>query len=108
MRNPYIKFQNPSKHGSKVKLCIKKHAMLNCSKLQRIITHEVFFRIYSKVNKVIYLSLPIYSLGFKALASIVFEIFCCKDFNHIFSKGHKPGKGHNPDEKKICFTSCFA
>ena len=35
----------------------------------------VLFRIYSKVNQVIYSSLPIYSLNFKALASIVFEIF---------------------------------
>ena len=38
--------------------------------------HEVFFRIYSKVNLVIYSSLPIYSSGFKVLALIVFEIFC--------------------------------
>ena len=34
--------------------------------------HEVFFRIYSKVNQVIYSSIPIYLPGFKALASIVF------------------------------------
>ena len=34
------------------------------------------FRIYSKVNQVIYSLLPIYSLNFKALATIVFEIFC--------------------------------
>ena len=27
--------------------------------LQRVITHETFFRIYSKVNKIIYSSLPI-------------------------------------------------
>ena len=27
MRYPYIKFQNPSMHSSKVMLCIKKHAM---------------------------------------------------------------------------------
>ena len=27
MRNPYMKFQNPSMHCSKVILCIKKHAM---------------------------------------------------------------------------------
>ena len=71
-----MKFQNPSMHGSKVMLCLKKYAMYKCPKLQRAITHEVFFRIYSKVNQVIYSSIPIYSPGFKALASIVFEIFC--------------------------------
>ena len=43
---------------------------------ERAITQEVLFRIYSKVNQVIYSSLPIYSLNFKALATIVFEIFC--------------------------------
>ena len=49
---------------------------VKCPKLQRAITHEVFFRIYSKVNQITYLSLPIYSSSFKALALIVFEIFC--------------------------------
>ena len=58
------------------------------------------FRIYSKVNQVIYSSIPICSPGFKALASIVFEIFCWQDFIHIFSKGHNSGKGHNPDGEK--------
>ena len=47
-----------------------------CPKLQRVIMHEVIFRIYSKVNQVIYSSIPIYSPGYKALASIAFEIFC--------------------------------
>ena len=36
---------------------------------------KYFFRIYSKVNQVIYSSLPINISNFKALASIVFEIF---------------------------------
>ena len=71
-----MKFQNPSMHSSEVMLCIKKHAMEKSPMLQRAITNEVFFRIYSKVNQVIYSSIPIYSPGFKALASIVFEIFC--------------------------------
>ena len=100
MRNPYMKFQNPSMHGSKVTLCIKKHATYKCPKLQRAITHDIFFRIYSKVNQVIYSSIPIYSQGFKALASIVFEIFCWQDFIHIFSKDDNSEKGHNPDGEK--------
>ena len=71
------------------------------------ITHEVIFRIYSKVNQVIYSSIPIYSSGFKALASIAFEIFCWQEFIHIFSKGHNSGKGHNPDGKKIRVSYFF-
>ena len=46
--------------------------------LQRAITHEIFFRIYSKVNQVIYSSLSINSPSFKALAPTVFEIFAEK------------------------------
>ena len=38
--------------------------------------HEIFFRIYSKVNQVINLPFPINSPSFKALAPTVFEIFC--------------------------------
>ena len=62
-------------------------------------THEVLFRIYSKVNQVIYSSIPIYSQG-SILDSIAFEIFCWQEFIHNFSKGHNSGKGHNPDKKK--------
>ena len=40
------------------------------------ITQEVFFKISSKVNQVVYSSLPVYSSSFKDLASMVFEIFC--------------------------------
>ena len=72
MRNPYMKFQNPSMHSSKLTLSIKKCAMYKCPKWQRAITQAVLFRIYSKVNQVIYSSLPINSLNFKALASIGF------------------------------------
>ena len=35
--------------------------------------HEIFFRIYLKVNQVIYSSLPINSLSFKAAAPTIFE-----------------------------------
>ena len=104
MKNSNMKFQNSSIHGSEVMLCIKKHAMQKCLKLQRAITHEVFFRIYSKVNDAIYVSVPIYSLGFKPLALMVFVIFCYKDFINISSKSHNSEKGHNLDEKKVCFT----
>ena len=37
-----------------------------CPNLQNAITLEILFRIYSKVNQVIYSSLPINSLSFKA------------------------------------------
>ena len=39
------------------------------------VTHEVFFKIYLKVNQAVY-SIPVYALSFKALALLVFEIFC--------------------------------
>ena len=70
------------------KLCYASKSMQCkiCPKLQRAITHEVFFRIYSKVNQVIYSPIPIHSPGFKALASMVFEIFCWQDFVHICFK----------------------
>ena len=107
MRNPYMKFQSPSMHNSKLMLCMKKSAMWKCPKWQGDITWEVFFRIYSKVNQVIY-SLPqTYSSNFKALASVVFEIFCWQNFIQFFSKGHNSGKGHNSDKNKnMCQLFC--
>ena len=99
IRNPYMKFQNPSMLSSEVMLCIKRMKCKN-AQLQRAITHEVFFRIYSNVNQIIYSSISIYSLGFKTLASIVFEILCWQDFIHIFSKGPNSGNAHILDKKK--------
>ena len=64
------------------------------------------FKIYSKVNQVIYSPLPVYSPGFKTLPWIVLEIFCWQDFIHILSKGHNSGKGHNLDEKKYVPAIC--
>ena len=60
---------------------------LKVPKLQRTITQEVFFRIYSKFNQVIYLSLPIYSSSFKALALIIFEILLTRKKMPKFTKG---------------------
>ena len=77
-------------------------------KLQRAISQEVFFKISSKVNQVVYSSLPVYSSSFKALASIVFEIFCWQDCIHIFSKGHNSEKGHNPVKKKKYMSAIFS
>ena len=67
----------------------------------------MFFKILSKVNQVVFSSLPVYSSGFKALASIVFEKFCWQDCTHIFSKGHNSEKGHNPVKKKIQVSYFF-
>ena len=70
-----MKCQNPSMHSSKhamhQKVCNAK-----MPKLLWAIPHEVFFRIYSEVNQVIYSSISIYSPGFKALAPRALEIFC--------------------------------
>ena len=43
---------------------------VKCPKLQRAITLEAFFKIYSKVSQVVYSSLPIYVSSFKALPLI--------------------------------------
>ena len=72
MRNHNMKFQNPSMQGSKLCCVSKSMECIKCPILQRAITHKVFCRIYSKVNQVIYLFIPIYSPGFKALALISF------------------------------------
>ena len=71
-----------------------------CPRLQRAITHEVFFRIYSEVIQVIYSSIPNHLPGFKALTLILFEILCWQDYIPIFSKGRNSEMGHNPDGKK--------
>ena len=68
----FIKFQGSSFNGFLRYFADK----VKCPKLQRAITHEVFFRISSKVNPIIYSSLQINLLSFKALALTVFEIFC--------------------------------
>ena len=63
--------------GIKMKaLALMDFKMVKCPKLQRGLYHEVFFRIYSKINQVIYLSLPIFSPNIKALAAMSFEIHC--------------------------------
>ena len=95
-----MKFQNPHNTQFKTYIMHKKVCNVKMPKVTRAITHEVFFRIYSKVIHVIYLSIPIHSPGFKALALIAFEIFCRQDFIHIFSKDNNSGNGHNPDRKK--------
>ena len=68
---------------------------------------SIFQNLFKKVNQVIYSSIPIYSPGFKALASIAFDISSWQDFIHIFSKGHNSGKGHNLDGKNICVSYFF-
>ena len=77
-----MNFQNPSIHSSKVRLCIK---VCNV-KMPKMTKGHNSRLIYSKVNQVIYSSLPIYSLSFKPLASIVIEIFVDK-ISFIFFKG---------------------
>ena len=69
--NQFTKFQVSSSNSFFRYLADK----VKCPKLQRAITHEILFRIYSKVYQAIYSSLPIYSSSFKAPASVVFEIY---------------------------------
>ena len=59
-------------------------------KLQRALTHEVFFLIYSKDNQVIYSSLPFYSSSFKALSSTDSRYLADTEKKKMpkFTKGH--------------------
>ena len=57
-------------------LASKDNTRLNWLNLQRAITPEIFFRIYSKGNQVIFSSFSIYSSSYEALVPTVFEIFC--------------------------------
>ena len=52
------------------------------------ITREIFFKIYAKVNQVMYLSLPINLLSLKSLAPTAFEIFCRQGKMPKFTKAH--------------------
>ena len=51
--------------------------------LQRAITNEVFFRIYSTVTQVIISSLPIYSSSYEAL-----DILLTREKSPDSTKGH--------------------
>ena len=51
-------------------------------------------------SQVIFFSAPTNIPNMKALVQILFEISCAQDFHILFSKGHKPEKGHNSDMKK--------
>ena len=57
--------------------------------MKRAITHEVFFKIYSNVNQMVYLSLPINSPSFKALApTLFFRYFADNIKMPQITKGH--------------------
>ena len=71
-----------------------------CLNLQRTITHEIlffFFKIYSKVNQIIYLSLPINSSSLKALAPTVF-------FRYFADKVKIPKTTKGDNKMHFCFS----
>ena len=82
--NLFIKFQGSS-FNSFLDILLTRET---CPNLQSAITDKIFFRIYTKVNQVIYLPLPINSPSFKSLALTVFEIFCYQDKMPKITKGH--------------------
>ena len=93
-----MKFQNPSIHRSKVSNFTEKRK--NQSKFQNSVFLYKFDGKFSKVNQVIYSSVPTIVPNMKALAKILFEISCTQDFQILFPKGHNSEKGHNSDMKK--------
>ena len=93
-----MKFQNPSTHSSKVSNFTEKWK--NQSKFQNSVFLSKFDGMFSKVNQVIFSSAPTSIPNMKALAQILLEIACTKDFQILFSKGHNLEKGHNSGMKK--------
>ena len=75
-------------------------------KVTRVITNKVFFKTYSKVNQVVYSSL-IYSLCFKALASIVLRYFADKIASIFFQRAITQEKGIVLLRKKIRVSYFF-
>ena len=69
-------------------------------KIQNSVFLSKFDGKFSKVDQVIYSSAPTFIPNLKALAQILFEIFCTQDFQILFSKGHNSEKGHNSDMRK--------
>ena len=100
-----MKFQNPKINRSKVSNFTEKWK--NKSKFQISVFLSKFDRKSSKVNQVIYSSVPTSIPNIKALAQILFEISCTQDFQILFSKGHNSEKGHNLDMKKIWVNYFF-
>ena len=72
-----MKFQTIM-HSSNFMLCIKKVCNVNMPKMTKGHNSRNTFQIYAKVNQVIYSSLPIFSLNFKALAPIFLRYFAEK------------------------------
>ena len=62
---------------------------------------------FSKVNRVISSSAKISIPNMKAVAQILFEISCTKDFQILFSKRHNSEKGHNLGMKKYYGSTIF-
>ena len=54
----------------------------------------------SKVDQVIFFSVPIGIRNMKALAKILFEISCTQNFKILFSKRHNSKRGHDSGMKK--------
>ena len=94
-----MKVQNPSIHHLKVSNFTEKWK--NQSKFQNTIILSKCEVKFSKVNQVIYSSVPISIPNMKALAQILFEIYCTQDFQILFSKGHNSKRGHDSGMKKF-------
>ena len=98
-----MKFQNPNIHLSKVS-----NFKIQSVKFQNSVFLSKFDGKFSKLNQVIYSSVPISIPNMKALAQILFEISCTQDFQILFSKGHNSEKGHNSDMKKKYGSTIFS
>ena len=105
MRNPYIKFQNPSMHSSRLMLCIKKCAIVKMPKvIEGHNSWSNFQNLFKSSSGHLLINTNLFTRfqgsSFNSFWAILLTLFI-----YIFSKGHNSGKGHNPDGKKtrVCY-----
>ena len=96
-----MNFRNPSMHRSKVSIFTEKSK--NRSKFQNSVFLSKFDRKFSKVNQVVYTSIPTRIPYMNAIA----QISCTQDFKNLFSKGHNSETGHNSNMKKKIRVNYF-
>ena len=75
-------------------------------KINNSVILSKYDRKSSKVNQVIF-SAPNGIPNMKALAKILFEISCTRDFQILFPMGHNSKRGHNLGMKKYGSTICI-
>ena len=98
-----MKFQNPSMHRLKVRLCIKQNAQNDKGPNSRSTFQNLFKSLSGHVLIATNLFLKFQGSSFNSFLDILLT-----RFHPCFSKGHNSGKGHNPDKKKNTLSAVFS